>query len=79
MKKKQFNDKDLKKDVLSDISDIELDSEDDAKPKKNKGRPSKKSLKDGKIEKKERPVKGKGKHKKKVLYIDLNLILQIYY
>ncbi|XP_059176230.1 chromodomain-helicase-DNA-binding protein 1-like isoform X3 [Physella acuta] len=64
-KKKHSIDKDVKKEVLSDISDIELDSEDDAKPKKNKGRPSKKSLKDGKIEKKDKPVKGKGKHKKK--------------
>ncbi|KAH9500964.1 transcriptional regulator [Bulinus truncatus] len=67
-KKKSASDKEAKKEnALSDISDIELDSEteDGKRGTKNKSKPAKKTLKDGKNDKKEKSAKSKGRSKKK--------------
>lgn len=60
-KKKQAPSESKKENELSDISDLELDSEDGKSGTKAKGKSAKKQPKDGKSDKK--PVKSKGKKK----------------
>uniref|UniRef100_A0A2C9JCR5 Uncharacterized protein n=2 Tax=Biomphalaria glabrata TaxID=6526 RepID=A0A2C9JCR5_BIOGL len=60
-KKKQTPSESKKENELSDISDLELDSEDGKSGAKAKGKSAKKQPKDGKSDKK--PVKSKGKKK----------------